>query len=509
VRNVILTRVLPTALAAALLVAAAGLTMVKRPLRLTAGTSAPLPASVPAGVATRACPAPGLAGSAAAKVALIAVHGATAAPAVAGKAVITGFGGAAAPVATITQPGSLALASVKPQPGTGASAKPPAGQAVSTLPAPGGVIIQATGPMASGLEAEQVSASGTAVTRCDGPGTDFWFVGPGRFTVAHVQLYLMNPGDQPADVSVEAFTDAGPLQGSADTGVAVAPHAMLTQSLDTMLRGSRAVALHVRTSVGQVTAALHEGSGPAGRGTWLPSAQPPASQVLLPVLPATAGARQLFLAVPGSADAHVTLTSITDHGSYEPTGGGGLDIPGGSVASVSLPSLAGVPGALKVAANVPVTASVMLPGGRRGAPGVFTAAYPPIRAQGVVAASQSGAGETAELVLSAPARAASARVTELATAAAGKAAAAGPGKVVRVAARHSVVVQLAQPAGAARGSQFAVVVTPLAGSGPLYAGRVLAGSGKGGTLQSILPVPAAPTTVRLPVVRNASITSAG
>jgi hypothetical protein len=213
--------------------------------------------------------------------------------------------------------------------------------------------------------------------------------------------------------------------------------------------------------------------------------------------------------VPGSADAHVTLTAITDHGSYEPTGGGGLDIPGGSVALVSLPSLAGVPGALKVAANVPVTASVMLPGGQRGAPGVFTAAYPPIRAQGVVAVSQSGAGETAELVLAAPAGAASARVTELATAAAGKAAAAGPGKVVRVAARHSVVVPLGQPAGAARGSQFAVVVTPLAGSGPLSAGRVLAGSGKGGTLQSILPVPAAPTTVRLPVVRNAPITSAG
>jgi hypothetical protein len=80
---------------------------------------------------------------------------------------------------------------------------------------------------------------------------------------------------------------------------------------------------------------------------------------------------------------------------------------------------------------------------------------------------------------------------------------------VQVAARHSVVVQLAGPPGAARGSTFAVVVTPLAGSGPLYAGRVLAGSGKGGTLQSILPVPAAPTTARLPIVRNASITSAG
>ena len=51
------------------------------------------------------------------------------------------------------------------------------------------------------------------------------------------------------------------------------------------------------------------------------------------------------------------------------------------------------------------------------------------------------------------------------------------------------------------------MITPLPGSGPLYAGRVLATSGKGGALQSILPVPGAPAYVRLPHVRNVTITA--
>ncbi len=50
-----------------------------------------------------------------------------------------------------------------------------------------------------------------------------------------------------------------------------------------------------------------------------------------------------------------------------------------------------------------------------------------------------------------------------------------------------------------------MIVTPLAGSGPLYAGRVITGSGKGGALQSILPVTSALTTVPLPAVRSALI----
>jgi hypothetical protein len=53
-----------------------------------------------------------------------------------------------------------------------------------------------------------------------------------------------------------------------------------------------------------------------------------------------------------------------------------------------------------------------------------------------------------------------------------------------------------------------VLVTPLAGSGPLYAGRVISGSGTGGIVQSLLPVASALTTVPLPRVQNMVITTA-
>jgi len=52
-----------------------------------------------------------------------------------------------------------------------------------------------------------------------------------------------------------------------------------------------------------------------------------------------------------------------------------------------------------------------------------------------------------------------------------------------------------------------VVITPLAGSGPLYAGRVVFRSGTGGRIQDMLPVASVLTKVPLPQVRNVPITT--
>jgi hypothetical protein len=504
VRGTFLTRVLPVAAAAVLVAAAAAIAMVKHPLTLRAGTTAAAPLAASVSAVTRACPAPGLVGGPNTRVAFIAGLAGSGVAAGPGQAVISPLAAGGKPLATFAKPGTLTVTPVKSPrlPRHAAAPSPaPSGQPVATVPVQGGVVVHASGSMARGLETEQVASSGNASTRCESPGTDFWFVGPGRFSVGHIQLYLMNPGGEPADVNVEAFTDAGPLQGNTDTGVAVAPHAMVTQSLDTMLKGSRVVALHVRTSVGQITAALHDITGRKGSGGWLPAAQAPATQVVLPGMPATAGARQLYVAVPGTQDAHITLSVTTSRGTYQPTGGSGLDIPGGSAVAVALPSLGGVSGALRVAANVPVTATAMLPGGQPGTPGVFTAAAPAIQQQGVVAQSLTDRTRIAELVLTAPAGAVSARLVEI-----GAGGQPQPGTLVKIAAKHSTVVQLSRPAGTPRGVAFAVLITPLPGSGPLYAGRALAGSGKGGSLQSIVPVPSAPATVPLPAVRDAPIT---
>jgi hypothetical protein len=69
------------------------------------------------------------------------------------------------------------------------------------------------------------------------------------------------------------------------------------------------------------------------------------------------------------------------------------------------------------------------------------------------------------------------------------------------------VLPLVPVPGTPKGSAFSVVITPLAGSGPVYAGRVIAGTGAGGALQAILPVPSALSSVPLPPVRNSFVAS--
>ena len=357
-------------------------------------------------------------------------------------------------------------------------------------------MIQASGSMAQGLEAEQTTSGGLATAQCQAPGTDFWFVGPGQKSAANIQLYLMNTGAQAADATVQILTDSGPVLGSTDAGIGVPPHGLVVQSLAKLLNGSRVVALNVSTSVGQVAASVLETSSAAQPGAWLPAAQAPATSQVLPGLPGTPGQRQLYIAVPGADNAQVKVTAVTARGSYQPTGGNGIDLPGGSAVAVTLPSLGGIPAAVRISSNVPVTASMTAPGGAAGAPGVFTAAAAPVQEQGVIAGNPAGPGGSSVLILSAPLGAAQVRVAELPTVTGP--ASASP-RVVQLAAGHTVVVTLAPPRAAGRPSAFAVVVTPLAGSGPVYAGRV---TSVGGIVRSILPVASSLTWVPLPAVRG-------
>jgi hypothetical protein len=211
-------------------------------------------------------------------------------------------------------------------------------------------------------------------------------------------------------------------------------------------------------------------------------------------VPGSAGTRQLYVAVPGAGNAQVKLTAVTAKGSYQPTGGNGIDLPGGSAVEVALPSLGGIAGAVRVTSNVPVTATMSVPGGDSGAPGAFTAASAPVQEQGVIAGNT---GVRASLVLSAPQGAAQVRVATQAGAPA------PAGNVVRIAAGHSVVMNVSTPAGSGRRAAFAVLLTPLPGSGPVYAGRVLT---VGGAVLAILPVASSLTWVPLPAVRNSLLT---
>ncbi len=506
------SRVLFVAVVVVLLGGLYALAGLKHSISLSAGVAPRAPHSVPVTSVVRACPEPGTQLSQGSGIAV------TSAPASTGRGTASGDHGVAMvtrlaglgsstpgpTLLSITQPGTLRLATVSVDHSAHAQAAPtgkPSTTTVVSTAVRGGVVVQASGSLAQGLDVEQTSGTNMPTAACSSPGTDFWFVGPGQRTAGRIQVYLMNPSDQAADADVDIFTDAGPLQETADNGITVPPHGMIVQSLAPVLRNSRSLALQVRTSVGQVAAAVQESTG-AGEGAWLPPAQAPAMHLVIPGLPAVAGSRELYLAVPGVKDANVQVSAVTSRGTYEPTGAGGIDVPGGSAAEISLPSLAGIPAAIKLTSSAPITASVMIPGGSNGSPGSFTAAAPPLEEQGVIADNVTGPGRVSALVLSAPHTTARLSVAQISSAGSARRT-----QTVQVSSGKSVLVTLQAVPGAPPGTPFAVVISPLPGSGPVYAGRVISASGAGGALQAMLPVTSSLTTIPLPPVRNADLTA--
>jgi hypothetical protein len=424
----------------------------------------------------------------------------------AGRAVISrlvpGGSPSVGPVAaTDSRPGVLQVSAVKTAPPLTKSQQanqPGSSASVTTQDGRGGIAVSAAGAMAQGLEVEQTGPGGVVTAQCDAPGTSFWFVGPGQATAGTIELYLMNPGNQPADAAVSALTDVTkgpPLLGNADNGITVPPHGMVVQSLGRLLQTSKVIALNVTTSVGQVVAAVRESRSAGHEGGWLPPTGPPARHLVIPGLPSAAGARDLYIAVPGSASADVKITAVTAKGSYQPTGGTGITLLNDSAGSLPLSSLDGVSGAIAISASVPVVATMEVPGGPVGVPGAFAVSGGPIAEHGVLADNPASSAGSTELVLSAPQKAASVRIT---TASSSVSAIGQQGKVVQIKAGSSVRLRAAPPHGA-KTNMFALVVTPLSGSGPVYAGRIIS---SGGSVQSIMPVPASPTSISLPAVQE-------
>jgi len=371
---------------------------------------------------------------------------------------------------------------------------------VTTVTAPGntdgaGTSVAATGQMAEGFEAEQANSDGMGLVSCAQPSADMWFVGTGQTTGAGaVWLYLMNTGNVTAIADVTILTDTGQQNGLANA-ITVAPNQVVAENVTPYVMGSQALALHVQTSSGQVAASVWEGGGNGG-GAWLPQAAAPATTLVIPGLTVASSAARLFVTVPGSSVANLKVVALTPSGAVSQFPAAPVQASAGATTPVTLSSLGASAAGLVLTSNVPIVASVLVPGSGIGA---FTTATSPISGQGVVAGNPATSGDTVGLLLTAPARAATATITVVAS---GDTAAAGGGQVVTVAAGHTLAVAVPRPVGSKQ--PFAIVLTPRAGSGPLYAVRVVT-SGTGGLsapVSSLLPVANAPTAITLPPVDN-------
>ena len=503
------TRVLANRLVLALLVVLAliglyGLASIIQPLRATSAAALRSAGPLPVTSALVGCPAPGTGGLVGGGIAQASTPAASGGQVSVAPLAPAGAPRPRKPLSVSIRPGQLAVSAIPAAPALPAKlARMPAmaGGQVPTSLSPGGLTVQAVGAAAQGLDVEQLSPGGSPTVRCQQPGSDFWFVLPGSLTM-RIRLYLINTDGQAAAATVSVQTDSGPQLGKTDSGITVPPHSMVVQDLSKMLRSGRAISLNVTTSVGRVVAAVRESTSSGRQGIWLPVAQPPATSQVISGMPASGGVRELYISVPGGKAAQVSVTAITPRGSYRPTGGGRISLLGHLTTAIAIPSLSGIPGSLKITSNVPVVAVAEVPGGPPGAPGVFAGGSAALVQQGVLAASPVGKGGRSALVLSAPGRAAKVR---LVTAARGTPIAGLTGRVVTIKAKSSVLVPISAPSKS-KATSVTIVITPLAGSGPVYAARIgLAGS----AVRSILPAISSPVSVRLPRVRESLLTVLG
>jgi hypothetical protein len=321
-----------------------------------------------------------------------------------------------------------------------------------------------------------------------------WFVGTGTSAGAsQVWLYLTNTGKVAASVDVTILTDTGEQSGL-NSAITVPPGEYVKENVTPDVIGSQALALHVQTTVGQVSAAAWE-SGAAGGGAWLPQAAAPASTQVIPGLTVASSPARLFVVVPGSSDAQLKVVAYTPAGAVSQFPGTPVDASAGATTLVTLSSLGASATGLKLTSSVPVVVGVLVPGSGLGA---FTTGEPPITEQGVVAGNPAARGVTVGVLLTAPATAATVSVSEIGED--GTVTTAAGDQAVRVTAGHTLAVTLTRPPGARQ--PFAIVITPAKGSGPVYAARVVTAGGITAPLVALLPVASALTAIALPDARN-------
>jgi hypothetical protein len=363
----------------------------------------------------------------------------------------------------------------------------------------GPLAVRAIGSIAATTVADQVTITKTgrfrALTdsRCSSPSADWWFAGADGRVGYSDQLVLANPSGTGADVTVSVWSTKGALSPPRLASVPIAAQSSVIIAIPSVAPDAATLALHVHATSGAVTAALLDqrvsGVNPAG-SDWVPPTRPPAHAQVVAGFPASPGPRSLVLADPGALDATVSIRVVSSSGSFAPSGINQVVVHAGQTQVVDVTkALDGVTGAVTLSSDQPVVAQGLAVTTSTGElPDLqWLAATPALRTAGAFAIGWEPDGGPASLLLTAPAGAASVRVTRLN----------GNSRTVTVAAGHSTstvlaaVGQLAATSGA--------TVTPI-GAAPVYVTRELSFAGAHGALTTSEPVLALPTPLRLPGV---------
>ena len=334
------------------------------------------------------------------------------------------------------------------------------------------VVGTAVGGRAPGFTMDQLTVSTRSADRglwgvsCPQPGDDFWFAGTGSGVGHRSTLYLTDTEATPATVVVDLYDADGQVVAPSVDGVEVPANGETALHLDQVAPGAGDLVVHVVVTSGRVAASLLDSvsNGLVPQGTdWVPVAAAPSDQVVVPGLASGPGYRRLTLFAPGYGTVTVKVTLVGTQGPFAPAGAASVDIDRGKVTTVDLGSaLAGDQTAAVVESPVPLVAGVRWTttggGGREVA---FSAGTPSLSRPAVVSGNLQSGGVTTSLLVTAPGAGGRVSVQPLVDGVPS-----GRPTVVKVAAQSTVRVRL--PSGRARGA-YDVVLTPLHGSGRLFA----------------------------------------
>lgn len=248
---------------------------------------------------------------------------------------------------------------------SGPVAAPPARQSSRDLTAgaAGPVQVRAEGDGSGRLAVEHItratsgSRRGLASLVCARPSTSTWFVGGATVVGTFTELILVNVEDLAALADVAVWTRDGRADPRPGIGLSVPPRGRLVVPLDRLAPDRDLLALHVTTTRGRVAPALRvvrsDGRIPLGTD-WVPPAQPPAQEVVVPGLPSGPGRRTALVTNPSEDDAVVQLELTTDDGQYVPEGYEAVPVPAGTSIAVDLSELLrDTPAALRVRSDGP------------------------------------------------------------------------------------------------------------------------------------------------------------
>ena len=363
------------------------------------------------------------------------------------------------------------------------------------------LLARAQGSFAVGYAADQELLAlagpnrGLGTAPCTSPATDTWLVGGGATLGRTTQVLLVNDDARAAQVDLEIFGPAGPITSTASTGISVAPGGRTLLGLTALAPNARVTAVHVISRVGRVVAlgtdALDNGLIPLGMSLLSPTTA--GASVVIPAIVAPVSEARLVVLSP-AADTTVTIKMVTPDGLVSPAGIDSVDLQAGKVTTVDVrPALAGQTAGFVLTADTPIVAGVSV--GIRGSRGFREAdaiAPAPALTGPAVVTGLVGQGRVHEIVLTAPAAAATVRL-QLVTATSGTA----WSTTINVGAGSFSAVRV--PVPAAGGALL--VVTPIRG-GPVYAERYQAIGQPNGSLVSTSPLLPQRTSALVPGVES-------